>query len=63
MHYPLDSRIPEMAFSYKPLKNIVRVPDEYIEGSNTIWLPAEELTGEILGEMKVVEQGLAEWLE
>ena len=62
MHYPLDSRIPEMAFSYKPLKNIVRVPDDYVEGSNTIWLPAEELTGEILGEMKVVEQGLAAWL-
>ncbi len=63
MHYPLDSRIPELAFSYKPLKNIVRVPQEYVEGSKTIWLPSEELTGEILGEMKVVEEGLAAWLE
>ena len=63
MHYPLDSRIPEMAFSYKPLKNIVRVPQEFVEGSKTIWLPAEELSGEILGEMKVVEEGLAAWLE
>ncbi len=63
MHYPLDSRIPELSFSYKPLKNIVCVPDEYVEGSKTIWLPAEELSGEILGEMKVVEQGLAACLK
>ena len=62
MHYPLDSRIPEMAFSYKPLKNIVHVPLEYIEGSSTIWLEPEELTGEFLGEMKAVEQGLVAWL-
>ncbi len=63
MHYPLDERIPEMAFSYKPLKNTVRVPTQAIEGSQTIFLPPEEITGEFLGEMKAIEQGVATWLK
>lgn len=63
MHYPLSEQIPEVAFSYKPLKDTVRVPPERIEGSNTIFLPPEEITGEFLGELKAIEQGVAAWLE
>lgn len=63
MHYPLSELIPEIAFSYKPLKNTVRVPPERIEGSNTIFLPPEEITGEFLGELEAIEQGVAAWLE
>ena len=62
MHYPLRGDIPEMAFSYKPLGNTVRVPPTRIEGSDTVWLSAEEITGEFLGEMKSIEQGVAAWL-
>jgi len=59
MHYPLSETIPEIAYSYKPLKSIVAVPAHRIAGSRTIWLPGEEITGEFLGEMKSIEQGVA----
>jgi len=62
MHYPLSELAPEMAFSYKPLKGAVAVPSTPIAGSKTIWLPGEEITGEFLGEMKAIEQGVATWL-
>jgi len=62
MHYPLSDRSPEMAFSYKPLKGTVWVPEERLDDSQTIWLPSEEITGEFLGELKSVEQGVAAWL-
>jgi hypothetical protein len=35
------------------------VPPTRIEGSQTIFLYAEEITGEFLGEMKSIEQGIA----
>ena len=54
---------PRSTFSYKPLKGTVHVPTEPIEGSKTIWLSSEEITGEFLGELKSVEQGVAAWLE
>ncbi len=63
MHYPLRNDIPELAFSYKPLSGTVAVPLGRIEGSQTIYLPREEITGEFLGEMKAIEQGVAAWLE
>ncbi len=63
MHYPLSEQIPEMAFSYKPLKDKVWPPPEPIEGSQTIFLSSEEITGEFLGEMKAIEQGVSAWLE
>jgi hypothetical protein len=59
MHYPLRETIPEIAYNYKPLKNVVGVPLEPIAGSQTIWLPGEEITGEFLGELKSIEQGVA----
>ena len=62
MHYPLSETIPEMGFSYKPLKGVVWTPPERIAGSQTIWLPGEEITGEFLGEMESVEQGVTAWL-
>lgn len=58
MHYPLSEKIPEMAYSYKPLKGTVWVPPERIDNPRTIFLPAEEITGEFLGEMKSIEQGV-----
>ena len=63
MHYPLSDEIPEMAFSYKPLKKTVSAPPQRIEHSQTIFLSPEEITGEFLGEMKAIEQGVAAWLE
>ena len=62
MHYPLSEQAPELAFSYKPLKNTVRVPTHRIDDSQTIFLPQEEITGEFLGELKAFEQGVAAWL-
>lgn len=59
MHYPLSETIPEIGYSYKPLKNVVGVPAHRIGGSQTIWLPGEEITGEFLGELKSIEQGVA----
>ncbi|MBO3804117.1 MAG: hypothetical protein JTT11_09695 [Candidatus Brockarchaeota archaeon] len=58
MHYPLSESSPAMEFDYKPLKGMVNVPESPIEGSGTIFLPAEEITGEFLGEMKSIEVGL-----
>jgi len=63
MHYPLSGQIPEMGYSYKPLKNVVAAPPARIDGSQTIFLPPEEITGEFLAEMKSVEQGVAAWLK
>lgn len=63
MHYPLSDQIPELAYSYKPLKNTVWVPPEPIDGSQTIFLPSEEIAGEFLAEMKSIEQGVAAWLK
>lgn len=62
MHYPLSETIPEIAFSYKPLKGIVWAPPQPIPGTQTIWLSGEEITGEFLGEMKSIEQGVIAWL-
>ncbi len=58
MHYPLDERIPEMRFEYKPLRGMVNVPQEPIPNSKTIFLPQEEITGEFVGEMKAIEDGV-----
>ena len=62
MHYPLSDGIAEMDYSYKPLKNIVWVPPEPTALSATIFLSREEITGEFLGEMKGIEQGVAAYV-
>lgn len=63
MHYPLSELAPEMVFDYKPLKGMVNVPDHPIPNSETIFLPGEEITGEFLGEMKVIQTGVEAALE
>ena len=63
MHYPMSEETAELAIGYKPLKGSTWVPPERIDGSNTIWLSGEEITGEFLGELKSVERGVATWLE
>ena len=62
MQYPLSDLGDEMQYTYKPLKRIVAVPPHPIEGENRLWLPGEEITGEFLGEMKAIEEGVAAWL-
>ncbi len=62
MHYLLSELAPEIRFNYKPLKGIASVPDKRIPNSQTIFLPGEEITGEFLGEMKSIEQGVREML-
>ncbi len=59
MHYPLSESIPEIAYNYKPIKNIVAVPSHRLADSKTIWLPGEEITGEFLGELKSIEQAVS----
>jgi len=63
MHYPLSEQISEIDYSYKPLKGTVWAPPQPIPGSRTIFLSGEEITGEFLGEMKSIEQGVAAWLK
>ncbi len=58
MHYPLSENLPEMAYSYKPLAGTVWVPQQRIPDPLTIYLPSEEISGEFLGEMKSIEEGL-----
>ena len=59
MHYPLSELAPEIELSYKPLKGLMHAPQHRNEGSQTIFLPGEEITGEFLGEMKSVERGVS----
>ncbi len=47
-----------LAFSDKPLNGVVWAPSERTAGSQTIWLSGEEITGEFLGEMKSIKQGV-----
>lgn len=63
MHYALRDSSPALKFEYKPLKGIVNVPEGPIPGSNTIFLSAEEISGEFLGEMKSIEVALTEVLK
>jgi len=62
MHYPLSDRSPEADYNYKPLGGTVWVPAQPTDNPQTIFLPPEEITGEFLGEMKSIEQGVAAWL-
>lgn len=63
MHYPLTEDSTELRFNYKPLCGLVNVPDKPIPESKTIWLPAEEVVGEFLGEMSSVESGLKDQIK
>lgn len=65
MHYVLSKDEPAIRYSYRPLYDLICVPspDRKLTGSNTIYLPSEEVTGEFVGEMKAFEIGLAKQLE
>jgi hypothetical protein len=58
MHYPTSELAPETGLTYKPLKGLVHIPQQATAGSQSFLLPGEEITGEFLGEMKSVEQGV-----
>jgi len=62
-HYPLSDLAPEAAYNYKPLAGTVWVPPERIDTPQTIFLPGEEISGEFLGEMKPIEEGVAAMLK
>jgi hypothetical protein len=63
MHYPLSENEPALEYDYHPLYDLVNVPSHEISGSNTNFLPAEEITGEFLGEIKSVEVGISKQIE
>jgi hypothetical protein len=58
MHSPLSDGIPELDYGYKPLKNVVWVPPEPSPLAATIFMPREEVTGQCLGAMKAIEDGV-----
>jgi len=63
-HYPLSKSIPEYYYDYKPIKGISSVPDKPTNNADvkTIYLPAEEITGENVAEMKSAEKGIEAYL-
>jgi len=63
MHYPLSDNEPAVEYDYHPLYDLVNVPCHAISGSNTIFLPAEAITGEFLGEIRSVELGISKQIE
>jgi len=63
MHYPLEDGIPELAFDYQPRNGRTTVPETPIPRSKTVFLPAEEITGEFLGEMKAIELGVQSYMK
>ena len=63
-HYPLRDDSPELQFDYRVLKGLTLNPREEIKGSTTsTYLPAVEVTGEFLGEIGAMVEGLAPLLE
>lgn len=65
LHYPLSKSIYEYYLDYKPIKGISNVPDTPTKNDNvtTIYLPAEEITGEYLAEMRSAEKGIDSYLK
>lgn len=57
VHYPLSELDPEYEFDYVPVRGRLLVPQEPLAGVSKLWLPAEELTGEVLGEMHSIYTG------
>jgi hypothetical protein len=60
IHYPLHDDAPELQFDYRVLKGLTLYPQTPIRGSATCsYLPAVEVTGEILGEIGALLEGLS----
>ena len=63
-HYPLSDDSPELQFDQRVLKGLALNPAEEMEGSTTCsFLPAVEATGEILGEIGAMVEGLKSLLD
>jgi hypothetical protein len=63
-HYPLSDDSPELQFDQRVLKGLALNPSGEIEGSTTCsFLPAVEATGEILGEIAAMVEGLKSLLD
>ena len=59
LHYPLSDDAPELQFDYRILKGLALNPAERIAESKTSsFLPAVEITGEFLGEIGAMVEGL-----
>ena len=58
MHYPLSELVPEYELDYVPLRGRLLVPQQPVPGVSKLWLPPEEITGEFLGELKTIYEGL-----
>lgn len=58
MHYPISELDPEYELRYVPSRGRINVPQEEIPGWSKLFLPREELTGEFLGELDSVLQGM-----
>jgi len=64
IHYPLNDDAPELQFDYRVLKGLALYPQSPIRGSATSsYLPAVEVTGEILGEIGALLEGLSPLLD
>ena len=64
IHYPLNDAAPELQFDYRVLKGLTLYPQTPIAGSATSsYLPAVEVTGEILGEIGALVEGLTPLLD
>jgi hypothetical protein len=64
LHYPLTDDAPELQFDYRVLKGLTLYPREQIVGSSSSsYLPPTEVTGEILGEIGAMVEGLSPLIE
>jgi hypothetical protein len=59
LHYPLTDDAPELQFDYRVLKGLALPPiDRIAESTTSSFLPAVEITGEFLGEIGAMIEGL-----
>jgi hypothetical protein len=64
IHYALKDDSPELQFDYRVLKGLTLYPADEITGTTTCsYLPAVEVTGEVLGEIAAMVEGLTSLLE
>ncbi|MHB0878539.1 MAG: hypothetical protein ACYC5O_21080 [Anaerolineae bacterium] len=57
MHYPLSESDPEYQYDYVPVRGRILVPQGPVPGVSKLWLPGEELSGEVLGELAAIYHG------
>ena len=63
-HYPLKDNSPEVKFDYRVIKGLTLYPPEEMKESTTsIYISPVEITGEFLGEIGAMTEGLTSLLE